>query len=541
MSSPFSSKLGTNYCPKDAEVAQINELLIEPCQRLKRLDDELAIMQKAIDKLVEERDKLNSYVEAHRALVSPIRRLPLDVIAEIFMACLPTNRNCVMSAEEAPVLLGRICSSWRAISFSIPRLWAKLHIVEPSLSHNGALDILQPKFAQRVEVATAWLNRSGACPLFISLEGPVDRHLIPPSDRNADPFPDVLLSFASRWQAIRLVAPPSTIEAILSRVTENDVPLLRSLDIIEPPGYQRSEDGTQWGLSKSGVSRGPSLSSFSIEGYGSNPLDLPLRWAQLTVLSLMHPTWLGGAEALEILSRCSKLQSCKLSLRGPADPSAEGLLTNSRVECPFLLTLELECVLITPGVVFRPLSLPSLQNLQLDGAVDPHSELTTNFFASFLLSSTRLESITISPSLFSKSFLFEVLCGLPPTLGRLHLSEPVRFSMDSLDDDSMVALTSSPALLCPALQELVMAGCRKVSDDVLLRFVLSRVPILRLVEIRFDRLMQFNILPSLQPLVEAGLQTNISYICPPPAMFSPWQGLPDAPASYGIPAVLRFR
>ncbi|KAJ6507352.1 hypothetical protein C8R47DRAFT_91061 [Mycena vitilis] len=117
-------------------------------------------MQKAIDELVEERDMLNSYVEAHRALVSPIRRLPLDIIEEIFMACLPSSRNCVMSAKEAPVILGRICSSWRAISFSIPRLWARLYIVEPSAHPNCALDILQAKFAQRVEVATAWLCKT---------------------------------------------------------------------------------------------------------------------------------------------------------------------------------------------------------------------------------------------------------------------------------------------------------------------------------------------------------------------------------------------
>ncbi|KAJ6456394.1 hypothetical protein C8R45DRAFT_1034332 [Mycena sanguinolenta] len=36
------------------------------------------------------------------------------------MACMPTHRNCVMSAAEAPVILGRICSSWRAISIHRP-------------------------------------------------------------------------------------------------------------------------------------------------------------------------------------------------------------------------------------------------------------------------------------------------------------------------------------------------------------------------------------------------------------------------------------
>ncbi|KAJ7022093.1 hypothetical protein C8F04DRAFT_245444 [Mycena alexandri] len=42
----------------------------------------------------------------------------------------PTHRNRVMSAVEAPVLLGRICRSWR--SLTTPRLWSRLHVVEPS-------------------------------------------------------------------------------------------------------------------------------------------------------------------------------------------------------------------------------------------------------------------------------------------------------------------------------------------------------------------------------------------------------------------------
>ncbi|KAJ6544214.1 hypothetical protein B0H19DRAFT_898859, partial [Mycena capillaripes] len=123
MASHFAPQLGTNYCPKDKEVLEIKALLVKPSHRLKRLDDEIADLQKAIDKLAEERNSLSAYVDAHKALISPARRLPLDIIQEIFIACLPTHRNCAMSASEAPVLLGRICSSWRAISLSTPRLW----------------------------------------------------------------------------------------------------------------------------------------------------------------------------------------------------------------------------------------------------------------------------------------------------------------------------------------------------------------------------------------------------------------------------------
>ncbi|KAJ7732701.1 hypothetical protein B0H16DRAFT_1248183, partial [Mycena metata] len=116
--------LGTNYCPQDDEISQISALIAEPSLRLIILDQELR-------KLTDERERLATYVDSHAALISPVRRLPLDILQEIFIACFPTHRNCVMSATEAPVLLGRICSSWRDISLSRPRLWSRLHIPKP--------------------------------------------------------------------------------------------------------------------------------------------------------------------------------------------------------------------------------------------------------------------------------------------------------------------------------------------------------------------------------------------------------------------------
>ncbi|KAJ7857884.1 hypothetical protein B0H13DRAFT_1155056 [Mycena leptocephala] len=91
MASPFAPQLGTNYCPTDEEVLEIQSLLVQPTLRLKRLDDEIADLQKAIDKLAEERESLGTYVAAHRALISPVRRLPSDIVQEIFIACLPAT------------------------------------------------------------------------------------------------------------------------------------------------------------------------------------------------------------------------------------------------------------------------------------------------------------------------------------------------------------------------------------------------------------------------------------------------------------------
>ncbi|KAJ7040748.1 hypothetical protein C8F04DRAFT_909864, partial [Mycena alexandri] len=108
----------TNYCPKDEEVPKIRALL-EPILQLKKLDDKIRssrLTDSRRQSINWQHSRLDTSLSKHRALISPV---PLDIIGEISFACLPTHRNCVMSASEAPLLLGRIC---RSTSLSTPRL-----------------------------------------------------------------------------------------------------------------------------------------------------------------------------------------------------------------------------------------------------------------------------------------------------------------------------------------------------------------------------------------------------------------------------------
>ncbi|KAF8143345.1 hypothetical protein K438DRAFT_1876203 [Mycena galopus ATCC 62051] len=546
MSSPFASQLGTNYCPADTELTQIKALLVEPYLRLKAMDDKIGVLREALDKLVEERDALGAYVEAHKALISPVRRLPHDIIEEIFTACLPTHRNCVMSATEAPVLLGRICRSWRVISLSTPRLWSRLHIVEPTRPYNSSPYALSPglyeaKVTQRLEVANIWLRRSGTCPLSISVESNLDHGVSPPltpspSVTKPDLFLNMLIPFASRWRSIRLVVPPSALET-LSCLTENDVPLLRRLKIAQRPHH--SPIVPQWTLAQCGILNGPSLTKFSLSGSSVFSSDLPLRWSQLTALSLMGPAWGTGhtpqscETTLDLLSRCPKLETCKLLIYDPRD----GYLPDSVVECPFLHTFVLESTgspVFTSGRLLSRLSLPGLRDFAMHGQADFHGVFTSNSLAMSLAASTHLEAIAIDSDSFSKASLMDFIRSLPPTIlclqitDRLHTWSPTD---GALDDDILAVFDTSPdrPAPCPALKKLAMLQCRKVSDEALRTFIIARAPVLEAVDVRFNRDRQIDILPSLESAVAAGLKISTTYISLTPPQFSPWQGLPDPP------------
>ncbi|KAF7376630.1 hypothetical protein MSAN_00079800 [Mycena sanguinolenta] len=568
MLSPFASQLGMNYCPSDPELAQVKAFLVEPCLRLKSLDEEIAVLRQALDKLTAERHALGAYVDAHKALLSPVRRLPLDIIGLIFMACLPTHRNCVMSAKEAPVLLGRICSSWRAISLSTPRLWSRLHIVGPTRFNSVSSEDHHAKVAQRLEVADAWLRRSGTCPLSISLEGKLDLSVQASPFRgpamamrrypllSSSPFLEVLLPFASRWQHMDLVLSPGSHKA-LSGLIEDDVPLLSHLRIFLGPEARDISFLTQLG-----ILHAPNLTSFSVVGDQMNFLHLPLRWHQLTALSFDGTSNVRATQAgqtpetvLTILSRCPQLRTVHFLIHD----SAELQLSDVVVECSFLHTVDLHCVgnpLHTAGLLLSRLWLPSFRNFKLDGIEHvgfqriraqrlraqrllAQTTASAKLLRSSIAESTHLESISLDSAVFSTPDLIHFLLGLPPTVLRLEIAEPLPVPGQAtfrgritLDDGVMKVLDASSEgpTPCPALEELVVIACRAVSDKALLSFIKSRLPTLRYVRVAFERERQIDILPELQHLTGAeNLKISLTYVTFPAPSFSPWGGLPDAP------------
>ncbi|KAJ7140702.1 hypothetical protein C8R44DRAFT_604206, partial [Mycena epipterygia] len=161
MDSPFQSMLYTNFAPTDIEIIEcdaIRDFVAGPRKEAASLTQEIARMQAVIEKLVQKRDELNECIDAHLALVSPARRLPSDIVRGIFTASMPTG-NSIMAGEESPLLLCQICSAWRELALSAPRLWSSLHIVIPDRSRVDDL----------ADTVTAWLSRSGILPLSLSV------------------------------------------------------------------------------------------------------------------------------------------------------------------------------------------------------------------------------------------------------------------------------------------------------------------------------------------------------------------------------------
>ncbi|KAJ6472789.1 hypothetical protein DFH09DRAFT_953876 [Mycena vulgaris] len=551
MSSPFTSKLGTNYRPKDEEIAEIQSLLVEPTTRLKHLDDEITELREALGKLVDERDKLGAYVDAHRALISPVRRLPLDIVQEVFIACLPTHRNCVMSAVEAPVLLGRICSSWRAISLSTPRLWSRLHIVEPTWPFNShsAFPTFEQKLAQRLQTTKIWLGRSGQCPLSISLQCTFNRAGFTPETQGLLFL--ALLPFASRWEHIAFTILPSVLFTA-SHLTEADVPMLKSVRIHDIDEF--TGNAVRWDSFT--FLRAPEMHSFSIMGTNLGPQELLLPWNRLKSLSILTG-WTSDI-ALQVLSWCPQLRTCHF-LVTPGNNSGG---REPGLELSFLHTLDLlyhEGFSDTVRPLFSHLFLPQLRCLKLRGSFNNGDDI---IYGPFLAAAPHLESLDFTSELFSKKSLADFLRELPPTILELKLSasdQPTPWYADEydvFDDEILESLILSPDFLtpcCPGLHVLEITYRCSFSDETLLRFIKSRT--LQRVFIRFAREMQVDIRPELEAFVQSGLDLELIYSSPeergagaqaslilrpnarceegisPPALYSPRRSRPQRPGT----------
>ncbi|KAJ6585408.1 hypothetical protein B0H19DRAFT_926198, partial [Mycena capillaripes] len=154
---------------------------------LARLDAQIDDMQAVLDQLRAKRGALKEEIGAHKALVSPMRFIPQDVLQEIFTSCLPTKHNALIDPRCAPLLLGFICRNWRKVAHSTPRLWSSLHI--PLFSGENPMYTPPPSltFVSTFEgILEAWLDRSGTCPLSISFG----------NSSHFAPIPTIFLSYS---------------------------------------------------------------------------------------------------------------------------------------------------------------------------------------------------------------------------------------------------------------------------------------------------------------------------------------------------------
>ncbi|KAJ6585372.1 hypothetical protein B0H19DRAFT_1109363 [Mycena capillaripes] len=255
-----------------------------------------------------------------------------------------------------------------------------------------------------------------------------------------------------------------------------------------------------------------------------DPLSIPLRWSQLTRLSLIcQSLWtdsgpLGGLDVgsgLEILRRSPNLVWCRITAYGRSQP---GAIDISVITLHHLESLILGGQFSLPDYI-SCLDLPKLRYLQIGDV----------FEKSFGDDSTHDSSLRayVDPSFLSTGTLVELFRHLPM------ISYLTLFTYRggvSLDEPFLTLFCASHDILCPMLTHMAVTGpSAGFSDIAALAFVKARMAMpcpLQQFHVHFGRSMEVDIMPELQSLISDGLQVDLQYYVPPQWDFNSRDGLP---------------
>ncbi|KAG1830973.1 hypothetical protein DFJ58DRAFT_252670 [Suillus subalutaceus] len=113
-------------------------------------------------RLVEQKNKIIESINLHKGLVSPLWRLPTEVLSQIFCHCLPQIPKLgelqSPSKLAVPMSLTRICRRWREVVVDMPNLWCVLLV-----------EVDDGNWQQVAFCYDSWLKRTRERPLSLKI------------------------------------------------------------------------------------------------------------------------------------------------------------------------------------------------------------------------------------------------------------------------------------------------------------------------------------------------------------------------------------
>ncbi|KAF7367564.1 F-box domain-containing protein [Mycena sanguinolenta] len=336
-----------------ARVAEIDAELLA----LERLQCTLRIQRAhALERKAQVQKRLTAYKY-------PVLTLPNEVIAEIFIHCIPIYPSCryrPFTGAESPTLLTRICRKWRGIALETPALWRAISLPDPGVppEKQGAL-------------CDTWLSRSRGCPISVqfNLKRKCEIEILP--------------GIAPHRARLEYLAVNKASLAHLRDIAAGPMPLLCHLELRLFGKNQHVPGGA-----KVSFLDAPLLRTVLLNFNAAVNTMMP--WAQLTALALFG---LFPRECAPILQRASNLVHCQLAFA--EDDEEEDVL---HVTLPALQTLALTHYGLEHDAVtgyLHILTAPALRRLRVPKSfLGPNAVDTLKSFIS--RSGCKLEELCIT-------------------------------------------------------------------------------------------------------------------------------------------------
>ncbi len=387
-------------------------------------------------------------LESRKSIYAPIRRLPRDILIEIFDSVCDSwwqeadqnwsLRNCHSLDISGPLwVLGRVCGLWRDTLHSTPASWARKLVVRTS-SSKYALGKLE-----------TYLEHTG--------EHLLNLQIVCVDPAGDDGIMSLLVQSCQRWKNLLIFLTKHHMRHLESI---SQFPALQTIDIEIYDAYDYRSDMC---LSA------PQLRQVSLRGNRLHQIKLP---PGITHFS----GFITCLEDLRLLSQLPKLKRCYL------------WMTLATKEVPLVTVAQLSHLYVTNVDNLNVLSAPLLSSLTAinyvpQGSQSPSAQETITRFLH--RSRCHLESLSVSAEIFASAIPSRMFAlDACSTISRLKLGLPPRMI------NGIVEALTSPSVL-PKLQHLILCISHPSEDEcaTILGMVRSRRDggLLKLVEVQFEQ------------------------------------------------------
>lgn len=422
----------TNMVPNAKDVILFQQALQLEEKNIFDLEMRICQLVPILEELFLQRSNLLARIAAQKSafekVSSPIRRIPPEILAEIFLHYRPNLGTCIypLSYRESPLPLTHVCYAWRQVALGLPMLWTDISFRDNPPS----------RYASRlVDIGRVWLSRTSILPVSATIEG-LDVPQIARSIR-------LISEYASRFKTMKIKTTLPSVQLLLALLP------LRTMESLE---YLSLHNHTGQTSETFQILLTPNLRRFSLSNFPSttfHDITKEMPWAQLTHLNLS--TRLDLHTVHGILRQCLNLEECSVSIMDVVkkDPTPDLVLPKLR-ELFILGDYGYSAISF-----LGPLVLPSLSVLVFTGYVVKPSRKSVISLAtrsSFRL--TRFVALVVDPGILLN------LSSALPSLLELDLAS------SSFDDYTLERFSNYK--LFPKLQYLTL---RDVTDNMTFRIL----------------------------------------------------------------------
>ncbi|KAJ7168033.1 hypothetical protein C8R46DRAFT_1270845 [Mycena filopes] len=427
--------LSTNDAPLPGEMLILRDLIAAHRAQISRLPLESATAEFPGD-LDGMEDELRRYV----AILSPLRRIPAEILCEIFTWRMLHDANLRYPGSDAapPWYLGHICRRWRDIARTYGPLWSSI-----TLYMRGPYDGTREGSSEAIK---AQIGLTHTSPLHVTIH----------KSFNTAPI-GLLLRRCARWRGLRVqYAAPVTILHL--RSARGNLATLRSLQLMSmrhelyEHGPQKQNDNFEDTFAVAPQLRQVLLTDAGYNDDSAPVTTLNIPWAQITHFRAGYPVL---HEALGVFAVAVNLVQCGIRVH-PApiheDPARR-----------FVLSALRRLYIDAPRELLAAITTPALQELWL------YRDAGATLLDCIQRSECRLTTLVIFRCSDPDSVI-RVLTAAP-TLATLFVA--FDGTADPAAQSRLIEALTNP-ILCPQLARLAVGHPHPLAIDAILDVADSR-------------------------------------------------------------------